>query len=90
MNIYVCNLSYKVGADSLTKAFSTYGRVSSVNIIVDKVTDQSRGFAFIEMPDQHAAEIAIRELDGTMLEGRFMKTSVAAEKLQRAKRNSFY
>lgn len=89
MNIYVSNLSYNVGSESLIKAFSTYGQVSSVNIIVDKFTDQSRGFAFIEMPDDGAAEMAIRELDGKMLQGRLMKTSVAVKKT-RAKRNSFF
>ena len=90
MLIYVSNLGYSVGSPSLVKLFSSYGIVSSVNIIVHRFTDRSRGFAFIDMPDQQSAETAIRELDGTMLEGRFMKTSVAAEKISRGKRNSFY
>ena len=89
MNIYVSNLDYKVGSESLTETFAAYGQVSSVNIIVDKFTAQSRGFAFIEMPDQDAAETAIRALDGTLLNGRYINTSVA-EKTRRSKRNSFF
>lgn len=80
MNIYVSNLGFGVQNEELNKQFSRYGEVSSVNIIMDKVTNRSRGFAFVEMRDTTAAEKAIRELNGINLDGRTIKVNEARKK----------
>ena len=77
MNIYVSNLSFNVDTEQLKKLFSPYGIVASVNIILDKLTNRSRGFAFIQMPDSNSAEKAMRELNGSMLDGRLVKITEA-------------
>jgi RNA recognition motif-containing protein len=77
MNIYVSNLSFNVDTEQLKKLFSPYGIVASVNIILDKLTNRSRGFAFIQMSDSNAAEKAIRELNGSMVDGRLVKITEA-------------
>lgn len=77
MNIYVSNFGFEVQSQDLNQQFSRYGEVSSVNIIMDKLTNRSRGFAFVEMRDQNSAEKAIRELNGTNFEGRILKVNEA-------------
>ena len=77
MNIYVSNLSISVEADDLKKKFAPYGEVSLINIISDKFTNRSKGFAFVGMRDQAAAEKVIRELDGSMMEARTIKVKEA-------------
>jgi RNA recognition motif-containing protein len=81
MNIYVSNLGFGVQNEELNKQFSQYGQVTSVNVVMDKVTNRSRGFAFVEMRDTTEAEKAIRELDGISLDGRTIKVSEARRKL---------
>jgi RNA recognition motif-containing protein len=80
MNIYVSNLGFSVQSEDLKKHFSQYGEVSSVNIIMDKVTNRSRGFAFVDMKDTKAAEKAIRELNGLNLDNRSIKVNEARRK----------
>lgn len=77
MNIYVSNLSFGVDSGELVKIFSQYGKVNSANIITDKFTNQSRGFAFIDMPDQTEAEKALQELNGFSLSGRTIQVNEA-------------
>lgn len=77
MNIYVSNLGYGFQDEDLKKLFSEYGEVSSSKIITDKFTGKSKGFAFVEMPDDSAAAKAIKELDGKVLDGRPVKISEA-------------
>lgn len=77
MNIYVSNLGFNVQSEDLKKYFSRYGEVASVNIIIDKVTNRSRGFGFVEMNDTKAAEIAIRELNGLKLDNRMIRVNEA-------------
>ncbi|KIC90491.1 RNA-binding protein [Flavihumibacter sp. ZG627] len=83
MNIYVSNLGFGVQSEDLKKIFTPYGEVSSVNIIMDKVTNRSRGFGFVDMPDQQSAENAMRELEGKMLDGRAIKMNEARPREQR-------
>ena len=63
MNIYCANLAYTCTDDELKDAFSEYGEVVSAKIITDRETRRSRGFGFVEMPDQAAAEAAIEALN---------------------------
>ncbi|RYY63038.1 MAG: RNA-binding protein [Chitinophagaceae bacterium] len=90
MNIYVSNLGFGVQSEDLKQLFSTFGSVSSANIIMDRATGRSRGFGFVEMPDKEAAEKAIKELDGSMMEGRSIKANEAKPREQSSSRNSFY
>jgi RNA recognition motif-containing protein len=70
MNIYVGNLNYRVRENDLRQALEEFGTVSSVKIITDRDTGRSKGFAFVEMPnDQEAAEV-IRQFNGQDFQGR--------------------
>ena len=89
MNIYVSNLSYSVQDDDLRGFFSEYGEVSSAKVIMDKASNRSKGFGFVEMPDDAAAQKAIAELDGGMVEGRAIKVMVAKPKDDRSKKPSY-
>ena len=77
MNIYIGNLSYQATDDDLKQAFESYGEVSSVTIIKDRVTNQSKGFGFVEMPKQADAETAIKNLNGINLKGRKITVNIA-------------
>jgi len=80
MNIYVGNLSYEATQDDLRQAFEAHGEVSSVSIIMDKMTGRSRGFGFVEMPDQGAAQAAISALNLQEIRGRAMTVNEARPK----------
>ena len=88
MNIYVGNLSYQLTEDELRAAFETYGEVAEVSIIKDKYSQESKGFGFVEMPEQADAEEAIKQLDGFVLKGRNMKVSQARPRKKRYPRNN--
>ncbi len=77
MNIYVSNLGFGVSNEDLNELFAAYGTVDSARIITDKFTKQSRGFGFVEMPDEDAASKAVKDLNGTMQDGRSIKVSEA-------------
>jgi len=77
MNIYVGNLSWGLSEDDLREAFEEHGEVDSVKIIQDKMTGRSRGFGFVEMPDENEAKTAIAELNGKELDGRAIKVNEA-------------
>jgi RNA recognition motif-containing protein len=88
MNIYVSNLSYSVQDDDLRGFFQEYGEVSSAKVIMDKYTNRSKGFGFVEMSDDAAAQKAIAELDGGLVEGRAIKVMVAKPKEERSNNNN--
>ena len=77
MNIYVSNLSFNVQDEDLKEFFAEYREVTSAKVITDKFTGRSRGFGFVEMSDDAAAQKAIQELDGATVEGRAIKVSEA-------------
>ncbi len=77
MNIYVGNLPFTVSEDEVRQAFAAYGTVSSVAIIKDRETGQSRGFAFVEMPNNEEGTNAINSLNGKPLKGRALKVNEA-------------
>ena len=88
MNIYVSNLGFNITDADLREAFAPYGEVSSAKVINDKFTGQSRGFAFVEMPDDEAAKKAIAELDQAEVDGRTIKVVEAKPKEDRPARNN--
>ncbi len=77
MNIYVGNLSREVTEDDLKKAFEAFGQVSSVTIIKDKFSGESRGFGFVEMPAKAEAQSAMNDLNGKELKGRTINVNEA-------------
>jgi RNA recognition motif-containing protein len=76
-NIFVGNLSFQTTQDELYSAFANYGAVERVNIITDRDTGQSRGFAFVEMSDSSQANAAINALNGAQLNGRALNVNEA-------------
>ena len=70
MNVYVGNLPWGLSEEDLREAFEAFGEVVSVKIIKDKFTGRSRGFGFVEMPNQEEGESAISALNGKDLKGR--------------------
>lgn len=77
MNIYVGNLPFSTSSADLEQAFSAHGTVSSANVISDRETGRSRGFGFVEMPNDEEGRTAIRELDGAEMDGRRLKVNEA-------------
>ncbi len=88
MNIYVSNLSFNVQDEDLKSYFADYGEVSSAKVITDKLTNRSRGFGFVEMPDEAAAQKAIAELDGASVDGRTIRVNVAKPREERSNSSS--
>jgi len=89
MNIYVSNLSFAVQDEDLMSYFAEYGEVTSAKVIMDKYTNRSKGFGFVEMSDDEAAKKAIAELDGATVDGRSIKVSVAKPREERPARKSY-
>ena len=81
--LYVGNLSYSVTDDQLREAFAVHGTVESAKVVMDKYTDKSRGFGFVEMSTQQEAEKAIAALNGTELDGRSLVVNVARSREDR-------
>ena len=77
MNIYVANLSFDLQNADLKDYFTPYGEVASAKVIMDRITERSRGFGFVEMADDTAGRKAIAELNGSMIDGRSIKVSEA-------------
>ena len=80
MNIYVGQLPYSVTEQELREMFLQYGEVSSLNLIMDRYSGQSKGFGFVEMPNNAEADQAIKGLNKTMLKGREIKVNQAEER----------
>ena len=89
MNIYVGNLSREVTEDELRKAFEAFGQVTSVNIIKDRYSGESRGFGFIEMATKSEAQAAINGLNGTSLKERTLSVSEARPRTEGGGRRPF-
>ena len=70
MNIYVGNLSWGLKDQDLANMFAPYGEVTSAKIVMDKFTQRSKGFGFVEMPNDEQAQTAIAQLNGSEVEGR--------------------
>jgi RNA recognition motif-containing protein len=83
-NIYVGNLSYSATEDDLREAFARFGQVSSVNIIMDRETGRSRGFAFVEMSNADEAKTAIENVHLTEIAGRKVTVNEARPRQDRS------
>ena len=77
MNMYVGNLPYSVTESDLREAFEVYGTVDSANVITDRDSGRSKGFGFVEMPDNSQADAAIKALNDSQLSGRTIKVNEA-------------
>ncbi|WP_413575342.1 RNA recognition motif domain-containing protein [Bdellovibrio sp. HCB290] len=86
--IYVGNLSFSTDSDQLTSVFAAHGTVLSANIITDRDTGRSKGFAFVEMESDNEANTAIEKLNGMDLGGRAMNISEAKPQEKRMGGNS--
>ena len=80
MNIYVTNISFKATDADLKELFQQYGEVSSAKIIMDKQTQRSRGFGFVEMPETAAAQKAMTALNGFSFQGKDLTVNEARPK----------
>lgn len=80
MNIYVANIPFKSSEAELKGLFEQYGEVSSAKIILDKFTQRSRGFGFVEMSDDSAAQQAINSLNGQDFMGKVLVVNEARPK----------
>ena len=80
MNIFVAKLNFDTRESDLQQLFEEYGEVSSVKIITDKFTGKSKGFGFVEMPNDDEANNAINDLDETELDGRTIVVKKARPK----------
>ena len=79
-NLYVGNLSYSTTSADLSELFGALGEVTSVNLITDRMSGRSKGFAFVEMAEYDAAQKAINELNGKEIDGRAIKVAEARPK----------
>lgn len=87
MNLYLGNLPYSVTNDDLNASFANFGTVAKVNLITDKFSGDSKGFAFVEMEDNAAADAAIKALNETNMGGRTIKVNQAKPRGERASGN---
>jgi len=86
VDIYVGNLSYRATEEELRRAFEAFGRVDGLQIIKDKLSGQSRGFAFVQMPQQSEAEAAIAGMHGREFGGRTLTVNQAKPRQPRSGR----
>lgn len=85
-NLYVGNLSYDTTEDTLRTLFAEFGEVQAVNLITDRDTGRSKGFAFVEMATDQAAEAAIGALTGKSVDGREIRVDKAKPRVDRDRR----
>lgn len=81
--LYVGKLSYSTTQDELQKLFEEYGKVLSAQVIIDRDSNQSKGFAFVEMENDEEAQAAIKALDGKEVAGRTIVVNVARPREER-------
>ncbi len=89
MNIFVGNLSRDATEQDIRQAFEAFGAVSSAAVIKDRMTQESRGFGFIEMPNTSEAQAAIQALNGSDIKGRRINVNEARPREERSDRSGF-
>jgi len=77
MNIYVGNLSFRTDDEELREVFAEFGEVTSAKVIIDRETNRSRGFGFVEMANDDEGKAAIEALDGAEVGGRNLRVNEA-------------
>lgn len=85
--IYIGNLSFSTTEETLQNKFESFGIIESVSIIRDKNTQMSKGFGFVEMEDEIAANKAVSSLHGTMIDSRKVRVNIARDIQNRQKRD---
>ncbi|MDX1512658.1 MAG: RNA-binding protein [Gammaproteobacteria bacterium] len=90
MKLYVGNLPYSVTEDDLKQTFSEFGELGEVIVITDKFSGQSKGFGFVEMPNNSEADAAIKALNETNFKGRNIKVNEARPRGDRPQRRQRY
>ena len=88
MDIFVGSLSFKIKENQLRAIFEKYGEVNSAKIIIDRITRQNKGFGFVVMPDEDQAKHAIKELNGTEIDGRKIVVNKSDKKEEDNKKDS--
>ncbi len=86
MNIYVGNLPYELTDDELRTAFEPHGAVESARVIIDRYSGRSRGFGFVEMPNQTEGQAAITQMNGREMKGRPLTVNEARPRDDGARR----
>jgi RNA recognition motif-containing protein len=90
VNIYVGNLSYETSENDLRTMFEAYGKVDRASVVMDRMTNRSKGFGFVEMPNDSEARAAISALNESGTEGRKMTVNEAKPKGDRPARRERY
>ncbi len=88
MKLFVGNLPFSITEEKLKEIFEQYGEIKSLKLITDRETGKSRGFAFVEFTDKESGNKAIKEYNGTTLDGRSIVVKVANDKVARPPRRS--
>jgi cold-inducible RNA-binding protein len=86
MNMYVSNLGFHFSDENLRSLFTPFGEVKSARVITDRITGRSRGFGFVEMPEEEEAGLALLKLEGREVEGR--KISISKARVRSSDDNS--
>jgi cold-inducible RNA-binding protein len=87
--LYVGRLSYSTTEEELRKIFEEHGKVLSAQVIIDRETNQSKGFAFVEMESDEEAQAAIKSLDGKEVGGRTIVVNVARPREERPRSDNY-
>lgn len=87
MNIFIAGLSFKVNDADLASLFEEYGEITSAKVVIDRQTGRSKGYGFVEMDDNEAAEKAIAELNDAEYDGRKISVSEARPREERPRRD---
>ncbi|AIL46369.1 RNA-binding protein [Elizabethkingia anophelis] len=87
MNIFISNINYSVKESQLEELFASYGAIQSAKIIMDRETGRSRGFGFVEMPNNDEANTAIESLNGALFQGKNLNVSEARPKEEKPRRS---
>ena len=90
VNIYVGNLSYETTENDLRNMFEAHGKVDRVSLVMDRMTNRSKGFGFVEMPNDAEARAAISALNEMETQGRKIMVNVAKPKEERPPRRERY
>ena len=90
MKIYIGNMPYNVTSEELAKMFEEHGRVQDAQVITDRETGRSKGFGFIDMPDNSEADEAIKALNATQLNGRQITVNQARPRRERERTTRRY